>query len=45
LEQLRDELTGCIGCGRLSLRTCRLVNRDVVSAADGADSYLEADRG
>jgi MerR family transcriptional regulator, redox-sensitive transcriptional activator SoxR len=45
MEQLRDELTGCIGCGCLSLRTCRLVNRDDVSAADGAGSYLEADRG
>ena len=44
LETLRDELTGCIGCGCLSLRTCRLVNRDDVAAADGAGSYLLADR-
>ena len=28
MEKLRDELTGCIGCGCLSLRTCRLINRD-----------------
>jgi MerR family redox-sensitive transcriptional activator SoxR len=28
LERLRDRLTGCIGCGCLSLRTCRLVNPD-----------------
>ena len=45
MEKLRDELTGCIGCGCLSLRTCRLVNRDDISAADGAGSYLQADRG
>jgi MerR family redox-sensitive transcriptional activator SoxR len=45
LEKLRDELTGCIGCGCLSLRTCRLVNRDDISSADGPGSYLLADRG
>ncbi len=45
LEQLRDELTACIGCGCLSLRTCRLINRDDVAAADGAGSYLQSDRG
>ena len=28
LERLRDRLTGCIGCGCLSLRRCRLVNPD-----------------
>ena len=44
LEKLRDELTGCIGCGCLSLRTCRLINRDDVAAVDGAGSYLLADR-
>ncbi|GAA3566304.1 redox-sensitive transcriptional activator SoxR [Amycolatopsis ultiminotia] len=26
LEQLRDQLTGCIGCGCMSLTTCRLAN-------------------
>lgn len=26
LERLRDRLTGCIGCGCLSLQACRLVN-------------------
>jgi len=45
LEKLRDELTGCIGCGCLSLRTCRLVNRDDIAAEDGPGSYLLADRG
>lgn len=28
LERLKEGLTGCIGCGCLSLQTCRLVNRD-----------------
>ena len=28
LERLRDRLTGCIGCGCLSLRVCRIVNPD-----------------
>jgi MerR family redox-sensitive transcriptional activator SoxR len=43
MEKLRDELTGCIGCGCLSLRTCRLINRDDVAAVDGAGSYLLGD--
>ena len=45
MEKLRDELTGCIGCGCLSLRTCRLVNPDDISTVDGPGSYLIADRG
>ena len=28
LERLRQSLTGCIGCGCLSLRTCKLFNRE-----------------
>jgi MerR family redox-sensitive transcriptional activator SoxR len=28
LQRLRDRLTGCIGCGCLSLRSCALHNRD-----------------
>jgi len=28
MERLRDQLTGCIGCGCLSLQRCRLVNPD-----------------
>ena len=28
LERLRDSLTGCIGCGCLSLTRCRLANPD-----------------
>jgi len=28
LERLRDRLSGCIGCGCLSLKVCRLANPD-----------------
>jgi MerR family redox-sensitive transcriptional activator SoxR len=28
LERLRDRLDGCIGCGCLSLRSCRMLNPD-----------------
>lgn len=35
LERLRDDLTGCIGCGCLSLQRCRLSNPDDVIAATG----------
>jgi MerR family transcriptional regulator, redox-sensitive transcriptional activator SoxR len=35
MERLRDRLTGCIGCGCLSLRTCTLYNPADVLAADG----------
>ena len=45
LEQLRDELTGCIGCGCLSLSKCRLLNRDDRIARNGAGArYLLGDR-
>lgn len=36
LERLRDDLTGCIGCGCLSLKRCRLYNPDDELAAEGA---------
>ncbi len=36
LTRLRDELTGCIGCGCLSLKTCPLYNRGDRLAAEGA---------
>ncbi len=26
MERLRDQLTGCIGCGCLSLQRCSLIN-------------------
>jgi MerR family redox-sensitive transcriptional activator SoxR len=35
LERLRDNLSGCIGCGCLSLRRCRLYNPDDQLAASG----------
>jgi MerR family redox-sensitive transcriptional activator SoxR len=45
LERLRDSLTGCIGCGCLSLRRCRLLNGDDRIAAKGAGArYLLGDQ-
>ena len=35
LERLRDRLDGCIGCGCLSLRHCRLLNPEDLAAARG----------
>jgi MerR family transcriptional regulator, redox-sensitive transcriptional activator SoxR len=35
LQRLRDNLTGCIGCGCLSLDTCRLANPDDRLGNDG----------
>jgi MerR family transcriptional regulator, redox-sensitive transcriptional activator SoxR len=35
LERLRDRLDSCIGCGCLSLRTCRLLNPADEAAARG----------
>ncbi|MCR6492951.1 redox-sensitive transcriptional activator SoxR [Cellulomonas sp. P24] len=35
LTSLRDDLTSCIGCGCLSLRSCRLTNPDDVLGAQG----------
>ncbi|CAL9341379.1 Redox-sensitive transcriptional activator SoxR [Nocardiopsis dassonvillei] len=36
LVRLRDDLTGCIGCGCLSLESCVLTNPDDALAADGS---------
>lgn len=36
LEQVRDELTGCIGCGCLSLQRCRLYNPDDQLGGEGS---------
>lgn len=36
LEKLRDQLTGCIGCGCLSMKRCQLVNPDDVLGTEGA---------
>ncbi|MFT4699749.1 MAG: MerR family redox-sensitive transcriptional activator SoxR [Yoonia sp.] len=35
LNDLRDKLDGCIGCGCLSLKACHLYNPKDVKAADG----------
>ena len=44
LEHLRDDLTSCIGCGCLSLQTCRLFNTDDAAASRGAGArYLLGD--
>jgi len=36
LERLRDNLSSCIGCGCLSLKTCALSNPDDVAGQYGA---------
>lgn len=44
LTNLRERLTGCIGCGCLSLRTCKLYNPDDVASRKGAGPrYLMGD--
>ena len=40
LEQLRDKLTDCIGCGCLSLRACHLYNPDDAVAVRGPGPRL-----
>jgi MerR family transcriptional regulator, redox-sensitive transcriptional activator SoxR len=41
LERMRDRLTGCIGCGCLSLQLCKLLNPDdEVSAAGPGPRYV-----
>lgn len=35
LEQLRETLNSCVGCGCLSLRTCRLYNPEDTAATRG----------
>jgi MerR family redox-sensitive transcriptional activator SoxR len=36
IERLQHELTGCIGCGCLSMKSCRLLNPDDTLAHQGA---------
>ena len=44
LEKLRDDLTGCIGCGCLSLQTCKLYNPEDIAATRGESArYLLGD--
>jgi len=40
LQQLRERLTGCIGCGCLSLKSCALYNPQDEAAATGAGARL-----
>ena len=40
LERLKDRLTGCIGCGCLSLDICPLINPDDVLAEEGPGPRL-----
>lgn len=44
LQRLRDGMAACIGCGCLSLKTCKLVNPDDRIGANGpGPRYLEED--
>jgi len=43
LERMRDRLTGCIGCGCLSLKACHLLNPDDCSASRGPGPRLVLD--
>jgi MerR family transcriptional regulator, redox-sensitive transcriptional activator SoxR len=40
LQRLRNDLSGCIGCGCLSLSVCALYNPDDVLAAHGPGAHL-----
>ena len=40
LERLRDNLTGCIGCGCLSLTACKLHNPGDVAGAHGTGAVF-----
>ncbi|MGH9042847.1 MAG: redox-sensitive transcriptional activator SoxR [Acidimicrobiia bacterium] len=45
LERLRERLTGCIGCGCLSLRICKLLNPDDEMGERGpGPQYILGDR-
>jgi len=40
LERLRDSLTGCIGCGCLSMKNCPIYNEDDKCAAEGSGPVI-----
>ena len=40
LEQLRDSLTGCIGCGCLSMANCPIYNEGDHLAAEGVGPVI-----
>ena len=43
LTRLRDQLTGCIGCGCLSLKACKLRNPDDKLSTQGSGARLLED--
>lgn len=45
MERLRDYLTGCIGCGCLSMKTCPLYNENDKRAADGPGAVILEEKG
>ncbi len=40
LERLRDSLTGCIGCGCLSMKNCPIYNADDKCALEGSGPVI-----
>jgi MerR family redox-sensitive transcriptional activator SoxR len=40
LERLRDSLTGCIGCGCLSMKNCPIYNEDDKLSAQGSGPVI-----
>ncbi|TRX55004.1 redox-sensitive transcriptional activator SoxR [Thalassomonas sp. M1454] len=40
MERLRDSLTGCIGCGCLSMKNCPIYNPEDVLANDGVGAVI-----
>lgn len=40
LQRLRDSLTGCIGCGCLSMKNCPIYNQDDELAAKGSGPVI-----
>jgi MerR family redox-sensitive transcriptional activator SoxR len=40
LQRLRDDLSGCIGCGCLSLKNCPIYNRDDKLGAEGRGAVI-----
>lgn len=40
LERLRDHMTGCIGCGCLSMKSCPLYNAEDELASEGAGPVI-----
>jgi len=40
MENLRDSLSGCIGCGCLSMKSCPIYNQDDILAQQGSGAVL-----